>query len=444
MVADPIAPPGRQDLPWQERQAGIPRSAARQPHDTITGATGTGKTVTLQVLAEGFSAAGVPVFAADIKGDLSGIAAAGEPKDFLVKRAAEVGLDGEYRDAASPAVFWDVFGEHGHPIRATVLDLGPLLLSRMLEAQRGAGGRAQHRLPRRRRRENADRRPQGPALARQRHRPALEGADAKIRQRRHDLGRRHPAAAACARGAGRQPVLRRAGPRHPRFPAHGPGRARRGEHPHRGQADGKAAPVRDIPAVDAHCSGRRCPRSATSRSGSCSSSTRRTCCSTTPPSRCSTRIEQIARLVRSQGVGVYSITQNPRDVPDTVSAQLGNRVQHALRAFTQEQKAVRAAAETFHQNPVLDTERVILELKVGEALVSMLENKGEPSIVQRTLIRPPAGRLGPVTEERRRAVGQARCTASTRTPSTARARTSARQAHRGCGAGPPPAAAGPT
>ena len=102
-------------------------------HGLITGATGTGKTVTLQVLAEGFSAAGVPVFAADIKGDLSGIAAAGEPKDFLVKRAAEVGLDGEYRNAASPAVFWDVFGEHGHPIRATVLDLGPLLLSRMLE-----------------------------------------------------------------------------------------------------------------------------------------------------------------------------------------------------------------------------------------------------------------------------------------------------------------------
>ena len=118
------------------------------------------------------------------------------------------------------------------------------------------------------------------------------------------------------------------------------------------------------------------------------------------------RIEQIARLVRSKGVGVYFITQNPRDVPDTVSAQLGNRVQHALRAFTpQEQKAIKAAAETFRKNPDLDTERVILELKVGEALVSMLENKGEPSIVQRTLIRPPAGRLGPVTpEERRRLV----------------------------------------
>jgi DNA helicase HerA-like ATPase len=117
------------------------------------------------------------------------------------------------------------------------------------------------------------------------------------------------------------------------------------------------------------------------------------------------RIEQIARLVRSKGVGVYFITQNPMDVPNSVSAQLGNRVQHALRAFTpQEQKAVKAAAETFRKNPELDTESVILELKVGEALVSMLENKGEPSIVQRTLVRPPEGRIGPVTADERRSV----------------------------------------
>ncbi len=117
------------------------------------------------------------------------------------------------------------------------------------------------------------------------------------------------------------------------------------------------------------------------------------------------RIEQIARLVRSKGIGVYFITQNPMDVPNTVSAQLGNRVQHALRAFTpQEQRAVKAAAETFRRNPELDTERAILELKVGEALVSMLENKGEPSIVQRTLIRPPEGRIGPLTEAERRSI----------------------------------------
>jgi DNA helicase HerA-like ATPase len=117
------------------------------------------------------------------------------------------------------------------------------------------------------------------------------------------------------------------------------------------------------------------------------------------------RIEQIARLIRSKGVGVYFITQNPMDVPNSVSAQLGNRVQHALRAFTpQEQKAVKVAAETFRKNPDLDTERVIMELKVGEALVSMLENKGEPSMVQRTLIRPPDGRVGPVSEEERLSV----------------------------------------
>ena len=136
----------------------------------------------------------------------------------------------------------------------------------------------------------------------------------------------------------------------------------------------------------------------------CSSSTRRTCCSARRPRPCWTQVERVTRLIRSKGVGVYYVTQNPRDVPNTVSAQLGNRVQHALRAFTPvEQKGIRAAAETFRPNPELDMERVIQELKVGEALVSVLHGGGEPSMVQRTLIRPPSARIGPVTADERKA-----------------------------------------
>ena len=190
-------------------------------HGLITGATGTGKTVTLQVLAEGFSDAGVPVFAADIKGDLSGIGAVGEAKDFIVKRAAEVGLGGGYQNKAYPCVAWDVFGESGHPVRATVQDMGPLLLSRLLELNEVQEGvlniafrvAADEKLPLINLDDLRDDDHQRGA--------ALQGDRGQVRQRRHHLGRRHPAPPAGARGAGRQAVLRRAGARHRRLPAHG-------------------------------------------------------------------------------------------------------------------------------------------------------------------------------------------------------------------------------
>jgi hypothetical protein len=375
-------------------------------HGLITGATGTGKTVTLQGLAEGFSAAGVPVFAADIKGDLSGIAAVGEPKDFLVKRAAEVGLGNDWKQKAFPCIFWDVFGEQGHPIRATVLDMGPLLLSRMLElndVQEGVINIAFR-------------------VAADEKIPVLDLKDLRaiitnISERSKELVTKYGNIATTSVGSiqRRLLVLEEQGAN--QFfgePALDIKDFMRIAPDGRGVVSVLAADklmdkprlyssfllwmltklwqtlpeAGDLPKPklvfffdEAHLLFNDAPKALLER------------------------IEQIARLIRSKGVGVYFITQNPMDVPDTVSAQLGNRVQHALRAYTpQEQKAVKTAATTFRKNPALDTERVIMELKVGEALVSMLENKGEPSIVQRTLIRPPESRVGPVTAEERQGV----------------------------------------
>jgi hypothetical protein len=375
-------------------------------HGLITGATGTGKTVTLQGLAEGFSAAGVPVFAADIKGDLSGIAAVGEPKDFLVKRAAEVGLGNDWRQKAFPCIFWDVFGEQGHPVRATVLDMGPLLLSRMLElndVQEGVINIAFR-------------------VAADEKIPVLDLKDLRaiitnISERSKELVTKYGNIATTSVGSiqRRLLVLEEQGAN--QFfgePALDIKDFMRIAPDGRGVVSVLAADklmdkprlyssfllwmltklwqtlpeAGDLPKPklvfffdEAHLLFNDAPKALLER------------------------IEQIARLIRSKGVGVYFITQNPMDVPDTVSAQLGNRVQHALRAYTpQEQKAVKTAATTFRKNPALDTERVIMELKVGEALVSMLENKGEPSIVQRTLIRPPESRVGPVTAEERQGV----------------------------------------
>ena len=374
-------------------------------HGLITGATGTGKTVSLQVLAEGFSAQGVPVFAADIKGDLSGIAAVGEPKDFILKRAKEVGLD-DFKSRATPAIFWDVFGAQGHPIRATVADMGPLLLSRLLElndTQEGVLNIAFR-------------------LAADEKLPLVDMNDLRslindIGKRGDELTTKYGNVAKTSIGAiqRRLLVLEEQGAQS--FfgePALDIKDFIRTAPDGRGVVNVLTADKlmekprlyatfllwlltklwQTLPEVgdqpkpklvfffdEAHLLFDDAPKALLDR------------------------IEQIARLVRSKGVGVYFVTQNPMDVPSTVSAQLGNRIQHALRAFTpQEQKAVKAAATTFRRNPKLDTERVILELKVGEALVSMLENKGEPSIVERTLIRPPTGRIGPVSEDERRGV----------------------------------------
>jgi DNA helicase HerA-like ATPase len=375
-------------------------------HGLITGATGTGKTVTLQGLAEGFSAAGVPVFASDIKGDLSGIAAIGEAKDFLTKRAHEVGLNGEYKNRAYPCIFWDLFGQAGHPVRATVLDMGPLLLSRMLELNEVQEGVINIAF----------------RVAADEKLPIVDMKDLRalisnIAERSKEIGPKYGNVASASVGSiqRRLLVLEEQGADH--FfgePALDIKDFLRVAPDGRGVISILAADklmekprlyatfllwmltklwqtmpeVGDLPKPklvfffdEAHLLFDQAPKALIDR------------------------VEQIARLIRSKGVGVYFITQNPMDVPNTVSAQLGNRVQHALRAFTpQEQKAVRTAATTFRKNPALDTERVIMELKTGEALVSMLENKGEPSIVQRTLIRPPEGRIGPVTEEERQSV----------------------------------------
>ncbi|MBX9683693.1 MAG: DUF853 domain-containing protein [Hyphomicrobium sp.] len=374
-------------------------------HGLITGATGTGKTVTLQVLAEGFSSAGVPVFASDIKGDLSGIAAVGEPKDFLVKRAHDIGLE-PYTNQAFPSVFWDVFGEQGHPIRATVADMGPLLLSRLLELNEVQEGVLNVAF----------------RIAADEKMPLVDLQDLRsllnsVGTRSKELTTKYGNVATTSVGSiqRRLLVLEEQGAEN--FfgePALDIQDFLRIAPDGRGvinllSADKLMQKPRlyatfllwmlsklwqTLPEVgdqpkpklvfffdEAHLLFTEAPKALLER------------------------IEQIARLIRSKGVGVYFITQNPTDVPDTVSAQLGNRVQHALRAFTPaEQRTVKAAAETFRKNPELNTERVILELKVGEALVSMLENKGEPSIVQRTMIRPPEGRIGPVSAEERRGV----------------------------------------
>jgi hypothetical protein len=376
-------------------------------HGLITGATGTGKTVTLQVLAEGFSAAGVPVFAADIKGDLSGIAAVGEPKPPLLDRAKQLGLAG-YQNRAYPTVYWDLFGEQGHPVRATVQEMGPLLLSRLLEltdVQEGVVNIAFR-------------------LAADERMPLLDLKDLRsivtnVGERAKELINRYGNIAPQSVGAiqRRLLVLEEQGAAH--FfgePALDINDFMRTAPDGRGvinilsadrlmksprlygtfllwmlsQLFDKLPELGDPPKPrlvfffdEAHLLFNEAPKPLLEQ------------------------IERVTRLIRSKGVGVYYITQNPLDVPNSVSAQLGNRVQHALRAFTpQEQKAVRAAAETFRPNPQLDTARVIMELKVGEALVSMLENKGEPSMVQRTMIRPPEARIGPVTPAERAGVVQ--------------------------------------
>ncbi len=378
-------------------------------HGLITGATGTGKTVTLQILAEGFSDAGVPVFAADIKGDLSGIAAKGEPKDFILKRVEEVGLEG-YENKPYPTIFWDVFGEKGHPVRATVEDMGPLLLSRMLELNEVQEGVLNIAF-----RVAADEVAAGHKQFLLLDLKDLRSVLNYVAENAKEISTKYGNVAATSVGAiqRRLLVLEEQGANQffgePELEITD---FLRTTNDGRGYINLLAADKlmekprlyatfllwmltklwQTLPEVgdppkpklvfffdEAHLLFNDAPKALLER------------------------IEQIARLVRSKGVGVYFVTQNPMDVPDTVSSQLGNRVQHALRAFTpQEQRAVKAAASTFRPNPELDTERVILELKVGEALVSMLENKGEPSIVQRTLIRPPSGRIGPLTDAERK------------------------------------------
>lgn len=379
-------------------------------HGLVTGATGTGKTVTLQVLAEGFAEAGVPVFAADIKGDLSGIGGQGEPKDFLTKRAKDIGFDDWYQDKF-PVVFWDLFGEQGHPIRATVSEMGPLLLARLMglnDTQEGVLNilfkyADEHGLL------LLD-------LKDLRETLALIGSDKELQTAlKAAYGNVSPASV----GAIQRQLLvleQQGGANFFGEPALELTDLMRTTRDGRGIVNILAADklmgnprlyatfllwllselFEELPEVgdpekpklvfffdEAHLLFDEAPDALLEK------------------------VEQVVRLVRSKGVGVYFVTQNPLDVPDKVSAQLGNRVQHALRAFTpREQRAVRAAAETFRANPALkNTAEVIMELGTGEALVSVLEGKGTPTMVARTLVRPPAARIGPLSaDERRRAI----------------------------------------
>ncbi|GAA4521880.1 DUF853 domain-containing protein [Chelativorans composti] len=374
-------------------------------HGLITGATGTGKTVTLQVLAESFAQAGVPVFCADMKGDLSGIAAAGEAKDFLLKRAEEVRFE-NYTFEKAPVIFWDLFGEQGHPIRATVSEMGPLLLSRLMnlsEAQEGVLNIA-FRI--------ADE--EGLLLLDLKDLQALLNYMA---ENAAQFSGRYGNITKPSVGAIQRSLLvleQQGGDKFFGEPALQIADLMRTTRDGRGYVNVLAADklmmkpklyatfllwllselFEELPEVgdpekprlvfffdEAHLLFDEAPKALLDR------------------------IEQVVRLIRSKGVGVYFVTQNPLDIPETVLAQLGNRVQHALRAYTpREQKAVKVAAETFRPNPAFNCFEAITSLGTGEALVSMLENKGVPGIVQRTLIRPPSSRIGPLTDQERQAV----------------------------------------
>ncbi|RUO99529.1 helicase HerA-like domain-containing protein [Hyphomicrobium sp.] len=380
-------------------------------HGLVTGATGTGKTVTLQVLAEGFSAAGVPVFAADIKGDLSGIAAKGAPSPKLVERAEEIGLT-RYGNTAFPTVFWDIFGVDGHPVRATVQEMGALLLSRLMELTEPQEGVLNIAF-----RWAEDERQAGDSkmtiLDLQDLRSVIDEMGKKASTLRSKYGHIAPATVGVIQR--RLLVLEEQGAA--KFfgePALDILDFLKVDKDGRGVVNVLAAEklmntprlystfllwlltelFDKLPEVgdldkpklvflfdEAHLLFNEAPKAVLEQ------------------------VERVTRLIRSKGVGVYYVTQSPSDVPDRVSAQLGNRIQHALRAFTpREQKAIRAAAQTFRPNPDIDTERTIQELRVGEALVSLLHNKGEPSMVQRTLIRPPMSRVGPLKADERKAI----------------------------------------
>lgn len=374
-------------------------------HGLIAGATGTGKTVTLQILAEGFSRMGVPVFLADVKGDLAGLSQGGTPNPKFAERAAKIGL-GDIGYAPSPVVFWDLFGEQGHPVRTTVSEMGPLLLSRLLDLSEAQEGVLSIVF------QIAD--DEGLLLL---DLNDLQSLLAFAAENAKEIGARYGNVSGASVGAIQRKLLtlRQQGGEH--FfgePALELPELMRTTWDGRGCVNVLAADrlmetpqlyatfllwllselFEELPEVgdpdkpklvfffdEAHLLFNDAPKALVDR------------------------IESVVRLIRSKGVGIYFVTQNPIDLPDRVLGQLGNRVQHALRAFTpRDQKAVKSAAETFRANPAFDVSTVITELGVGEALVSPLEAKGVPGIVERTLVRPPASRLGPITPEERRDV----------------------------------------
>ena len=377
-------------------------------HGCITGATGTGKTVTLQVLAQALSGIGVPVFMADVKGDLSGLAKPGAMSERMRQRLAQLALP-EPAWAACPVTFWDVFGEHGHPVRATMSDLGPLLLARMLNLNDTQEGVLQlvFRI--------AD--DNGLLLLDTKDlRSMLQHVGDKAAEYRTTYGN-ISAASIGAIQRGLLAIEEQGGDRFFGEPMLNIDDLLQTDANGKGVVNILAADklmnaprlystfllwmlselFENLPEVgdldkprlvfffdEAHLLFAEAPKPLLQK------------------------IEQVVRLIRSKGVGVFFITQNPLDIPDTVLGQLGSRVQHALRAYTpRDQKAVKAAAETFRPNPALDTAQAITELGVGEALISLLDDQGRPNMVERAFVLPPASQIGPIdAPERQRAMAQ--------------------------------------
>ena len=374
-------------------------------HGLVAGATGTGKTVSLQIMAEGFSNAGVPVFVADIKGDLAGLSQPVVMKDFLTKRAETIDL-GDYAPAALPVCFWDLHGKKGHPIRATISEMGPLLMSRLLglnDTQEGVMTLT-FRL--------AD--DEGLLLLDLKDLRALL---VEVAERSKELSAEYGNVSRASVGAIQRRLLTLEDQGGDKFfgePALDLKDFLRTNDDGAGIINILAADklmqtpklyatfllwllselFEELPEIgdpekpklvfffdEAHLLFDDAPDALLQK------------------------IETVVRLIRSKGVGVFFCSQNPLDVPDSVSSQLGNRVQHALRAYTpREQRVVKSAAETFRPNPAFNTRDVITELGIGEALVSTLEKKGVPGVVQRTLIRPPSSRMGTITKAERAAI----------------------------------------
>lgn len=403
MPDDPRNPPGRILVGKGEDYQYLTLALGNR-HGLVAGATGTGKTITLQVLAEGFSRAGTAVFAADVKGDLAGIAQRGDAKPHFVQRAKDIGIT--YAADEFPVVFWDLFGELGHPVRATISEMGPLLLARLLELNEVQEGVLNIAF----------------RLADEEGLLLLDLADLRalmrhIGENASAMTKRYGNVAPATIGAIQRCLLVLENQGAAAFfgePALDINDFLRTDAAGRGIVNLLSAEklmrsprlyasfllwmlselFEQLPEVgdtdkpklvfffdEAHLLFDHAPKSLLDA------------------------IEQVVRLIRSKGVGVYFVTQTPADVPDPILGQLGNRVQHALRAFTpRDQKTVKAAADTFRRNPDFDTAAAITELGIGEALVSMLDAKGNPEIVVRSLIAPPMARVGPISAEARGAI----------------------------------------
>ena len=381
----------------------LPKMANR--HGLVAGATGTGKTVTLRVLAEQFSSIGVPVFMADVKGDLSGMAKAGGDRPEFMDRAKQLGVQ-DFSFTSCPTVFWDVFGQQGHPVRTTISEMGPLLLSRILNLNEVQAGVLTLIF------KVAD--DNGMLL--------LDLKDLRamcqfVGDNAATFKTQYGNISAASIGAIQRGLL---------------GLEEQGGETFFGeptldladlmQTDGSGKGVINVLAADKLMQSPKLYATfllwmlaelfeTLPEAGDLDKPKlvfffdEAHLLFNDAPKALQDKIEQVVRLIRSKGVGVYFVTQNPLDIPETVLGQLGNRVQHALRAFTpKDQKAVKTAAQTFRANPKLDTAKAIMELGVGEALVSVLDAKGSPTEVERAMICPPRSRLLPLTVDERAAV----------------------------------------